>query len=63
MKVKKVYIIMGPRGGIGLDISNGKGTCYMNLKQAEKKLKSKNEWSKAKGYGVYSLVTLRVDER
>lgn len=57
--VDEVYIIMSPGGGIGLSFS-GKGTCYKNLVEAESALKSKNEWSKSKGYGTYTLVPLKV---
>ena len=59
-ELKTVYIIMSPGGGIGLDISTSKGECYTDLVKAEKELKSKNEWSKSKGYGTYELVTLEV---
>ena len=58
----KVYIIMSPSGGIGLNISTGFGTFYKDLDKAKEALKSKNKWSESKGYGVYELVTLEVQE-
>jgi len=60
--MKSVFVIMSPGGGIGLNINDGKGTCYSNVSQAEKELESKNEWSKSKGYGVYGLVELEVED-
>jgi len=60
-KVKEVYIIMSPGGGIGLDISSGHGKCYTDFEEAKKALESKNEWSKPRGYGVYELVTLGAE--
>lgn len=58
--MKSVFVIMSPGGGIGLNINDGKGTCYSDINQAEKELESKNSWSKSKGYGVYGLVELEV---
>jgi len=58
----EVYIIMSPDGGLSLDLSTGKGKCYITPEKATEALKSKNEWSKAKGYGVYELVTLEVKD-
>ena len=58
--MKEVYIILSPSGGISLSLNSGEGTCYQDLSKAEEALKSKNEWSKSKGYGVYELVTLKV---
>jgi hypothetical protein len=60
--MKEVYIIMSPSGGISLDISTSKGTCYEDLEVAEKELEATNRWSRNKGYGVYELVTLKVVE-
>jgi len=60
-KMKKVYIIMSSEGGILLNFQ-GVGTCYSDIKKSKEALKSKNEWSKSKGYGVYELVTLEVQE-
>jgi hypothetical protein len=57
----EVYIIMSPGGGILIDFS-GNGKCYTNLEKAKEALKSKNEWSKTKGYGTYILIALRSDE-
>lgn len=59
---KEVYIIVSPEGGISYNIFTGKGTVYADQKKAEEALKSKNEWSKAKGYGTYKLMTLEVEE-
>lgn len=59
---KEVYIIISPEGRISLGLGSGKGTCYSDLDVAEKALKSKNEWSKPRGYGVYQLVTLEVQD-
>lgn len=61
--MKEVYVIMSASGGISLDISSNKGTCYTDLDQAKKELESKNKWSRNKGYGVYELITLRVVEK
>ena len=58
--MKEVYIIMSPSGGISLDISTSKGTCYEDLEVAEKELEATNKWSRSKGYGVYELITLEV---
>lgn len=60
--MKSVYIIVSPSGGIGVSIFSGKGTVYADKEQAEEALKSKNEWSAIKGYGVYELVELEVKE-
>lgn len=59
---KEVYIIVSPDGGISYNIFNGKGTVYADRKKAEEALKSKNEWSRAKGYGPYNLMSLEVEE-
>lgn len=61
--MKEVYIIMSPGGGISLDISSNKGTCYEDLEQAKKELELTNKWSRVKGYGVYQLITLKVVEK
>lgn len=58
--MKEVYIILSPGGGIALDISTNKGTCYSDLEEAKKALESKNEWSRNRGYGGYELITLQV---
>lgn len=58
--MREVYIIVSPEGGISYNIFTGKGTVYTDLQKAEEELKSKNEWSKTKGYGVYELMTLEV---
>ena len=58
--MKEVYIIMSPSGGISLDISTSKGTCYSNIEEAKRELESTNKWSANKGYGVYELITLEV---
>lgn len=60
--MKEVYIIISPEGTIGYNIFTGKGTVYADKQKAEEALKSKNEWSKTKGYGIYSLMTLEVKE-
>lgn len=60
--MKTVYIIVSPSGGISYNMYTGKGKVYADKEQAEKELKSKNEWSKAKGYGVYKLMELEVEE-
>lgn len=59
---KEVYIIVSPEGGIGYNMFSGKGAVYVDPKKAEEALKSKNEWSRAKGYGIYELMTLEVEE-
>ena len=59
---KEVYIIVSPEGCISYNIFTGKGTVYADQKKAEEALKSKNEWSKIKGYGIYNLMTLEVEE-
>lgn len=59
---KEVYIIVSTNGGISYDIFTGKGTVYADQKKAKEALKSKNEWSRAKGYGTYKLMTLEVEE-
>lgn len=61
-KVEKAYIILSPEGGIALNICTGKGTLYTDKAKAEDALKRKNEWSRIKGYGVYELVELEVEE-
>ena len=61
--MKEVYIIMSPSGGIGLDISTNKGTCYTDLEEAKKDLEATNKWSYNKGYGIYEIVTLKVKEK
>jgi hypothetical protein len=58
----EVYIILSPEGCISLQLGSGNGTCYANKEKAEEALKSKNQWSASKGYGVYELVTLEVKE-
>ena len=60
--MKEVYIIVSPEGGISYNIFTGKGTVYTDKKKAKEALRSKNEWSEIKGYGVYSLMTLEVEE-
>ncbi|MCX4361791.1 MAG: hypothetical protein OSJ74_00165 [Clostridia bacterium] len=60
--MKSVYIIMSPNGDISLNMFSGKGKAYENKEQAEEALKSKNEWSKVRGYGTYELVELEVEE-
>lgn len=60
--MKEVYIIMSPDGGISYNIFTGKGTVYADKQKAEEALKSKNEWSKVKGYGTYSLMALEIKE-
>lgn len=60
--MKEVYIIMSPDGGISYNIFTGKGTVYADKQKAEEALKSKNEWSKIKGYGTYSLMALEIKE-
>ena len=60
--MKEVYIIISPEGRISYNIFTGKGTVYANKQKAEEALKSKNEWSKNKGYGVYSLMALEIEE-
>lgn len=57
-----VYAILSPEGGIALNICTGKGTVYADKTKAEEALRRKNEWSKIKGYGVYELVELEVEE-
>ena len=59
---KEVYIIVSPQGSIGYNIFNGTGTVYVDQKKAEEALKSTNEWSRTKGYGIYELMTLEVEE-
>lgn len=61
--MKEVYIIVSPEGSISYNIFTGKGTVYADKQKAEEALKSKNEWSKIKGYGTYSLMALEVKER
>lgn len=61
MDIKSVYIIVSPEGGIAINIFTGKGTVYANKAQAEKALKSKNEWASTKGYGIYELVELEIE--
>ena len=61
--MKSVYIIVSPEGGIGINMFTGRGTVYANKEQAEEALKSKNKWASAKGYGVYELVELEVEEQ
>jgi len=56
----EVYIVLSPSGGIGLDITTGKGKCYTDKENAEKALESINKWSRNKGYGVYELITLEI---
>lgn len=59
---KSVYIIMSPGGGIAINIFTNKGTVYANRKRAEQALKDQNEWSAIKGYGIYELIELEVEE-
>lgn len=59
----KVYIIMSPHGTIDLNMFTLEGECYLDLKQAQKALYDKNVWSKARGKGIYELITLNVVER
>lgn len=56
-KVENVYIIVSPEGGIALNI-----TVYNDKAKAEEALHRKNEWSKTKGYGIYELVELEVED-
>lgn len=58
-EIEEVYMIMSPGGGFLMDFS-GNGMCYKDLEFAQLQLKSKNEWSKTKGYGTYQLVTLKI---
>lgn len=60
--MREVYIIVSPEGGISCNIFTGKGTVYTDLQKAKEELKSKNEWSKVKSYGIYELMTLEVEE-
>lgn len=60
--MKSVFVIMSPGGGIGLNINDGKGTCYIDKNEAEKELEGTNSWSKSKGYGVYGLVELVIED-
>ena len=59
---QSLYIIVSPEGGIASNIFTGKGTVYADKEKAEEALHRKNEWSKIKGYGVYELVELEVEE-
>lgn len=60
-KVENMYIIVSAGGGIALNICTGKGTVYNDKAKAEEALRRKNEWSKIKGYGIYELVELEVE--
>ena len=60
-KLENMYIIVSPDGGIALNIYTGKGTVYNDKAKAEEALRRKNEWSKIKGYGIYELVELEVE--
>lgn len=60
--MKSVWIIMSPEGGISLNIFTNKGTAYANKEKAEKELEKINNWSKIKGYGIYELVELEVED-
>ena len=61
-KVETVYIIISSDGNIALNIYSGKGTVYVDKAKAEDALRRKNEWAKIKGYGIYKLVKLEVEE-
>ena len=61
-KVENVYIIVSPEGGIALNMYTGKGTVYNDKAKAEEALRRKNEWAKTKGYGIYELVELEVED-
>lgn len=56
----KVWVIVSPEGGIGYNIFTGRGKCFADEKEAKLALDSKNEWSKANGYGKYELLELEV---
>lgn len=58
--MKSVYIIVNQDGGIGYNMFTGKGTVYADKEKAEEALQSKNNWSKAKGYGKFELMELVV---
>lgn len=60
-KVENVYIIVSPEGSIALNMYTGKGTVYNDKAKAEEALRRKNEWAKTKGYGIYELVELEVE--
>lgn len=60
--MKSVYVILSPSGEIGYNMFTGKGTAYANKEKAEEELRRKNEWSKAKGYGIFELMELEVEE-
>ena len=57
--IKEVYMIVTPEGGFLVDLS-GRGTCYTDKEKAQKALDGRNKWSKVRGYGVYALATLEV---
>lgn len=61
-KVENVYIIVSHEGGIALNMYTGKGKVYNDKAKAEEALRRKNEWSKTKGYGIYELVELEVED-
>lgn len=60
--MKEVYIIISPEGGVGYNMFTGKGTAYSDKETAEKELEIQNSWSRAKGYGIYKLMTFEVQE-
>lgn len=60
--MKEVYIIISPEGGVGYNIFTGKGKAYSDKEKAKKVLNDKNDWSRAKGYGLYVLMTFEVKE-
>lgn len=60
--MKEVYIIISPDGGVGYNMFTGKGTAYSDKDKAQKALDDQNDWSRAKGYGTFSLMTFEVEE-
>lgn len=60
--MKEVYIIISPDGGVGYNMFTGKGTAFSDKEKAKKALDDKNDWSRVKGYGLYTLMTFEVKE-
>lgn len=60
--MKEVYIIISPDGGVRYNMFTGKGTAYSDKEKAQKALDDKNDWSRAKGYGTFQLMTFEVEE-
>lgn len=60
--MKEVYMIISPDGGVAYNIFTGKGKAYSDKEKAKKVLNDKNDWSRAKGYGTFSLMTFEVEE-